>query len=154
MRYEVAMSDPTKLPKFVDATTYMEVMNGIAADSRLTLPFSQERIRLTRSKYDPDLYPNVDWIDAITKDYAYTQRVNVNVNGGSPVLRYNVTASVYNEHGIMERDRSQSWDGSTRLARYDVRSSVDEDGTTSKTSSTWLSTPRRSFIRPGIPTER
>ncbi len=127
MRYEVAMSEPTKLPKFVDATTYMEVMNGIAADSRLTLPFSQERIRLTRSKYDPDLYPNVDWIDAITKDYAYNQRVNVNVNGGSPVLRYNVTASVYNEHGIMERDRSQSWDGSTRLTRYNVRSNVDVD---------------------------
>lgn len=117
LRYEVAMSEPTKLPEFVDATTYMEVMNAIASDSRITLPFSQKQIGLTKSRYDTDLYPDVDWIDAITKKHAWNQRVNVNVNGGSPVLRYNVTASVYNERGIMERDDSQSWDGSTKLTR-------------------------------------
>lgn len=127
LRYEVAMSEPTKLPEFVDATTYMEVMNTIASDSRITLPFSQKQIGLTKSRYDTDLYPDVDWIDAITKKHAWNQRVNVNVNGGSPVLRYNVTASVYNERGIMERDDSQSWDGSTKLTRYNVRSNVDVD---------------------------
>ena len=127
LRYEVAMSEPTKLPEFVDATTYMEVMNAIASDSRITLPFSQKQIGLTKSRYDTDLYPDVDWIDAITKKHAWNQRVNVNVNGGSPVLRYNVTASVYNERGIMERDDSQSWDGSTKLTRYNVRSNVDVD---------------------------
>lgn len=78
------MSEPTKLPEFVDATTYMEVMNAIASDSRITLPFSQKQIGLTKSRYDTDLYPDVDWIDAITKKHAWNQRVNVNVNGGSP----------------------------------------------------------------------
>ena len=127
-RYEVAVSGPTKLPEFVDAVTYMEVMNGIASDSgRSSLPFSQERIRLTASEYDPELYPDVNWIDAVTRKNAWNQRVNVNVNGGSPVLRYNVTASVYNEHGIMESDKSQEWDGSTRLTRYNLRSNVDVD---------------------------
>ena len=127
VRYEAAMSEPTKLPRFVDAATYMEVMNAIASDSRISLPFSERQIRLTRTQYDPELYPDVDWIDALTKDCAWNQRVNVNVNGGSPTLRYNVTASVFNESGIMERDRSQSWDSSTRLTRYNVRTNVDID---------------------------
>lgn len=128
VRYEAAISEPTKLPEFVDAATYMEVMNGIASDSRMSsLPFSSEKIRLTETGYDPELYPDVNWIDAVTKDYAWNQRVNVNVNGGSPILRYNVTASVYNEHGIMERDRSQEWNGSTYLTRYNLRSNVDVD---------------------------
>ena len=127
VRYEAAMSEPTRLPSFVDAATYMEVMNGIAMDSDIAQPFSPTRIRLTRTGYDPDLYPDVDWIDAVTKDFAYNQRINVNVNGGSPVLRYNITASVYNENGIMERDKTQSWDGSTRLTRYNIRTNVDVD---------------------------
>ena len=128
MRYEAALSEPTKLPEFVDAATYMEIMNGIAHDSGLSaLPFSSKTIALTRSGYDTDLYPDINWIDAVTKDYAWNQRINVNVNGGSPTLRYNITASVFNEHGIMERDKTQEWNGATRLTRYNIRSNVDVD---------------------------
>ena len=128
VRYEAAMSEPTKLPSFIGAADFMEVMNGIASDSGYTiLPYSEKQIRLTRSRYDTDLYPDVDWIDAITNDYAYNQRVNVNVNGGSPVLRYNITTSIFNENGIMATDKSQSWDGRTALTRYNIRSNVDVD---------------------------
>ncbi|MDC2624420.1 SusC/RagA family TonB-linked outer membrane protein [Bacteroides ovatus] len=130
LRVETALSEPTKLPKFVDAATYMEVMNYIAGDAGKTqdqYPFTQDRINKTRSGYDPDLYPNVNWIDEITRDYASNQRVNLSVNGGSELLRYSLVASIYNEKGIMERDKSQSWNGSTRLTRYNVRSNVDVD---------------------------
>lgn len=128
VRYEAAMSEPTKLPSFIGAADFMEVMNGIASDSGFTiLPYTDKQIKLTRSQYDPDLYPDVDWIDAITNDYAYNQRVNVNVNGGSPVLRYNITTSIFNENGIMATDKNQSWDGKTALTRYNIRSNVDVD---------------------------
>lgn len=128
VRYEAAMSEPTQLPDFIGAADYMEVMNGIASDSGYkTLPYTTKQIRLTRSQYDADLYPDVDWIDAITNDYAYNQRINVSVNGGSPVLRYNITTSVFNEKGIMAVDDTQNWDGSTHLTRYNIRSNVDVD---------------------------
>ncbi|WP_242034442.1 TonB-dependent receptor [Dysgonomonas sp. BGC7] len=130
LRVETALSEPTKLPNFVDAATYMDVMNSIAADAGKTedkYPFTQDRINKTRSGYDPDLYPNINWIDAITRDYASNQRVNLGINGGSEILRYSLVASVFNEKGIMERDRTQSWDGSTKLTRYNVRSNVDVD---------------------------
>lgn len=130
LRIETALSEPTKLPNFVDAATYMDVMNSIAADAGKTedkYPFTQDRINKTRSGYDADLYPNINWIDAITRDYASNQRVNLGINGGSEILRYSLVASVFNEKGIMERDRTQSWDGSTKLTRYNVRSNVDVD---------------------------
>lgn len=130
VRVETALSEPTKLPNFIDAASYMEVMNSIAMDTdniNPKLPFSQDQINKTRSGYDPDLYPNVNWIDAITRDFASNQRVNLGVNGGSDILRYSLVASVFNERGIMENDSKQSWDGSTRLTRYNVRSNVDVD---------------------------
>lgn len=128
IRYEAAISQPTKLPEFVDAPTYMTIMNDIAKDAGKTvLPFTAEQISKTRSGYDPELYADVNWIDAITKDYASNQRVNVDVNGGSEILRYSLVASVFNEKGIMERDSQQSWDGSTKLTRYNVRTNVDVD---------------------------
>lgn len=132
VRFESAMSQPTQLPDFVDAATYMEIMNSIALDSGTSadkLPFAENRINKTRSKYDPDLYPNVNWIDAITKSHASNNRVNIGVNGGSNVLRYSLVASIFHENGIMERDKRQSWDSSTRLTRYNVRSNVDVDVT-------------------------
>ena len=56
VRYEAAMSEPTKLPDFLGAADYMEVMNGIASDSGYSnLPYSPNHINLTRSQYDSDL---------------------------------------------------------------------------------------------------
>jgi TonB-linked SusC/RagA family outer membrane protein len=124
---ESAITQPTRLPEFVDGATYMEVINSIATESG-ALPlsrYSAEQIENTRLQTDPDLYPDVNWIDAITKDFATNTRVTMDVNGGTERLRYSLVAAYYGEQGIMDRDKSQEWNSSLRLNRYNVRSSVD-----------------------------
>lgn len=121
-RIEHAISSPTKLPKFLDAPEYMEFMNTLSADM-----FSQEQIEKTRSEYDPDLYPNVNWLDAVTKDYAYSTRANITVSGGTNILRYSLTTSIFNEQGIMEVDNRLPYDTSKKLTRYNMRANVDLD---------------------------
>lgn len=79
---EHSINQPTKFPDFLDAPDYMTLLNQLAAQDGAILPFDQTRIDRTRSGYDPDLYPNVNWIDAITKDYAYTTKGNLEVSGG------------------------------------------------------------------------
>ena len=74
---------------------------------------------------DPDLYPSVNWLDAVTKNHASNRRANLTVSGGSDILRYALVASYYGEQGIFERDKSQTWDSSTRLNKYNMRSNVD-----------------------------
>jgi TonB-linked SusC/RagA family outer membrane protein len=122
---ETAMTQPTQLPEFVDGATYMEVMNSIAAESNTLPRYSAEQIENTRLQTDPDLYPDVNWMDAVTKDFATNTRVTFDVNGGTERLRYSLVASYYGEQGIMDRDKRQEWNSSLRLNRYNVRSNVD-----------------------------
>lgn len=89
--------------------------------------FTKEQILKTYYGYDKDLYPNVDWVDAITKDYATSTRANLTVSGGTEILRYSLTASLYHENGIMASDKSLPYDTQSKLNRYNIRANVDLD---------------------------
>ncbi|WP_348822198.1 SusC/RagA family TonB-linked outer membrane protein [Flavobacterium aestuarii] len=121
LRTEYSIQEPTKLPRFIGAAPYMSLLNELSG----TELYSADRIAKTANGYDPDLYPDVNWVDAITKDYAYTSRTNLNIAGGSDILRYALTASYYSENGILSADKSLSYDTETRLNRANIRSNVD-----------------------------
>lgn len=100
---EHTINTPTQFPEFLNAPDYMTLMNQTAsADGIYPLPFTQLQIDRTRSGYDPDLYPDVNWVDVITKDYAYNSRANLDISGGSDFLRYSIVASYFKETGILE----------------------------------------------------
>lgn len=128
LRTEYAVSMPTRLPKYVDAVKYMEVMNDIVRMNEgpdAVLPYDDERIEKTMNGYDPELYPNTDWLDLITKDFATSSRTNVTISGGTEILRYSLVGSYLNEQGIIVRDPNQEWDSGVHLNRYNLRSNVD-----------------------------
>lgn len=124
-RVEHAITQPTQLPSFINAADHMQLLNDLAAEENKVPYYEQKRIDLTRQGYDPELYPDVNWIDAISKDQANNTRVNMNVNGGTEMLRYNLTGAVYSEDGIMKKDKSLTYDTSTGLTRFNLRSNVD-----------------------------
>ncbi len=59
------------------------------------------------------------------KDHASNQRVTVDISGGTEILRYSFVAAAYNERGILNVTKSDEWDPSIKLQRYNVRSNVD-----------------------------
>ena len=124
VKAEFAGTQPVKLPDYIGAADYMQLLDDIRVDQGMT-PMYTDRIAKTRSGYDPDLYPDVDWIDAITKDWASNQRITAEVSGGNNILTYSLVAAFYNEQGILTRDPSREWDPSIKLQRYNVRSNVD-----------------------------
>lgn len=125
IHYEQGFTRPVKLPGFIGSTDYLSLMNELSQDGGGSVVYSPELIEKYWTNADPELYPNVDWLDAITKDHASNQRANLTVTGGSDVLRYALVASYYGERGIFERDKSQTWDSSTKLNKYNMRSNVD-----------------------------
>ena len=124
-RFEQGSTSPIQLPEFIGAADYLEVMNSIRAERGETPLYSQDRIDNIRTGADPDLYPDVNWLDAVLKDQASNTRANLSVNGGSEILRYSLVTSLFREGGIIERDENQAWDSSSKLNRYNVRSNVD-----------------------------
>jgi TonB-linked SusC/RagA family outer membrane protein len=128
VRYEKGFTQPVKLPEFLGAADYLQLRNSIAQDEgRLTLPHQQRTIDRIRSGYDKDLYPDVDWLDEITRDYGTNDRFNITASGGSAMLRYAIVGSYYGEKGILARDTRNGWDSSIKVDKYNLRSNVDLD---------------------------
>ena len=126
IKAEMAGTAPVKLPEYIGAADFMQLIDDTLVDTGAS-PMYTQNIARTRTNYDPDLYPDVNWIKAISKDYASNQRVTAEFSGGTDVLRYSFVAAAFNEQGILTRDPNKEWDPSIRLQRYNVRSNVDLD---------------------------
>lgn len=123
---EQGFTQPTKLPDYIGSADYLSLMDELYMDAGNPNPlYGKERIDNYRNHTDPELYPDVNWLDAVSKDMASNTRGDLTITGGSDILRYALVASYYGEHGIFVRDKSNDWDSSTRLNKYNIRSNVD-----------------------------
>ncbi|WP_081852617.1 TonB-dependent receptor [Prevotella sp. 10(H)] len=125
VHFEQGFTKPVKLPKYIGSADYLSLVDEIRADNGEAPLYGPELIAKYRDRVDPELYPDVNWVDAISKDHASNHRANITVSGGSNTLRYAVVGSYYGENGILVRDKSLSWDPSLRLNKYNLRSNVD-----------------------------
>ncbi|MDR2037987.1 MAG: TonB-dependent receptor [Bacteroidales bacterium] len=125
-RAEFGILSPTKMPKMANAEQYMDLYNDVYREINGVDFYTPELRAKYLSGEDPDLYPNVDWLGVIYKDVATSQRVNVNVTGGSTNIRYYVAGSYYNENGIYDADKGD-YNPSMRWSKYNFRSNVDID---------------------------
>ena len=125
VRFEHSFTQPIKIPDYIGSVKYLELINEMYAEQGRA-PFASEATLLNyKNQTDPELYPDVNWWDIISKDHADNTKANVSVNGGTDILRYALVAGYYNENGIIERDKNQEWDSSLKVSRYTVRSNVD-----------------------------
>lgn len=116
----------TQLPDYIGSVDYLSLMDELYMDAGNPNPlYGEEMINNYRNNVDPELYPNVNWLDAVSKDMASNTRGDLTITGGSDILRYALVASYYGERGIFVRDESKDWDSSTRLNKYNIRSNVD-----------------------------
>ena len=131
VRFEHALSQPVRIPQYVGSVKYLELVNEMYSQDGIAPYVSEATLRNYRDKTDPELYPDVNWWDVISKDHADNTRATLSVNGGSNVLRYALVAGYYNENGILARDKTKAWDSSLKVDRYTVRSNVNINITSS-----------------------
>lgn len=116
------MTSPTKMPKFVNSAQWAELYNEATGTSY----YSDEVIDKYRTGEDPDLFPNVNWIDELYNDYAANQRINVNISGGGEVSSYYIAGSYYNESSIF-KDAGDVYDYNTSINydKFNFRANLD-----------------------------
>jgi TonB-linked SusC/RagA family outer membrane protein len=120
-RSEVGITAPTQMPQFVDAAQFAELYN----EARGSDFYSQDIIDTYRNHSDPDLYPNVDWLDALYSGRAAYQRYNLNVSGGTERVRYFVSGSFYDEEGMYRENDLAQYNSNINFQRYNFRSNID-----------------------------
>ena len=125
IKAETGFTNFTKVPEMLSGVDYMMLYNESRRNSGLSEVYSREQILKTESGLDPYLYPNVDWIDKIYKNVSSVSNVNLNISGGSDLVRYYLSASFYNQGGQYNVKKENGHDPNLNYKRYDFRSNVD-----------------------------
>ncbi len=149
---EYGLTQPVQLPRLANTEQWIDYYNELYVDAGSTPVIDDYQREMYLSGADPDLYPSVDWVKTIFKNMASTEKVNVNVTGGTKGVRYYVGASYYMEDGIFNvvKDKEYSkYDNQIRYDRFNFRSNVDIDITKSTTMAISLSTQYYTKTSPG-----
>ncbi len=138
--YFQGISQFTKSPKLIDGVDYMNLANEAkltefvrgGSAGTFTPQYSQTTINRTASGENPVLYPNVDWLDAIFKNWGQNRTATANLSGGVNNARYYVSLGYYDENGLFKTDKNQTYDATQSFARYNVSANLNWDitGTT------------------------
>lgn len=138
IRVEQGFTSPTKRLKFVDAATRAELFNEAIDNSKGSAAnkYTATEIKGMRSQSDPELYPDVDWQEALMKDITYSQKLSVNFSGGGKFARYFTAVSFFNQDGQYKvNPGSYDWVSpdmgkfgkNVSYKRYNFRTNVDMD---------------------------
>ena len=122
VRTEFGFTSPTKRPKMLDSARWAELYNEASS----TKYYSDEVMQKYREHSDPDLYPDVDWFDALFDDMAENQRVNLSITGGGDIVKYYVSGSFYNESSICKNAGNiYGYDSSINYNKFNFRANID-----------------------------
>ena len=132
-KVETTYNTRTFTPEYADGYRYAQLLNEARITRNQSPQFSDDELFAIKHHLDPDLLPNVDWMDAILRDGAMSYRASINLNGGGTNARYYVSASYIDEQGMYKTDESLKKDYNTNAnaRRWNYRMNADIDITKS-----------------------
>ena len=130
------MKIPSKLPDKLDSydgliarNTAVEHELNLAPDnfSRYMKPMSFiENYRNQTTIEQMERYPNIDWQDALFKDYTMSYNANVNVAGGTKFVKYYAAVDFVSEGDLYRKFPSgRNYDTGYDYKRFNIRSNLD-----------------------------
>lgn len=133
---------PNGVPQFCDSYTHATLFNmSQLNDDPLNVPlFSETAVEAFRTNSDPIIYPNTDFVDYILKPVAFQTQQNINISGGTEIVKYFVSLGYLKQNGLFK-----TFDTDTRTNnsydRYNFRTNLDLNAT--KTTKISLTTGGR-----------
>ncbi|MFY9117810.1 MAG: SusC/RagA family TonB-linked outer membrane protein, partial [Dysgonamonadaceae bacterium] len=103
---EYTWTTRTRTPKFVDGLTYASMANEARTTRNQKAVYTDQELMMIDEQLDPDIYPNVNWMDLLLKDGAPTYRASVNMRGGGSKARYYLSGSFLDEGGMYHVDKA------------------------------------------------
>ncbi|TKC07977.1 TonB-dependent receptor [Pedobacter polaris] len=123
--YNEGLSTFTRHPEALDGVTYMNLANEALTGRGQAAKYSQDYINRTASGVDPLVYPNVNWMEELFKDYSHIRRANLNASGGVDNAQYYVSLAYYNEGGFLKTSDLASYNSAMDYKRYNFTSNLN-----------------------------
>ena len=129
----------TMIPDYISSYTTMSMLN-IAYMNMGTFQSLQpqsvlEQYRNPSTPLNSIRYPNVNWFNEVTREFAPTINANFNVSGGTNFVKYFCSLGYYNEGSFFNAIKDGFYDLNYRYNRFNYRTNVDFQLTKSTTLS-------------------
>lgn len=128
---QYSIVQPTRMPELMSSYDYMNIWNeaiwnekGNPNKETFTQDVSPEILEKYRMGSDPDLYPNVNWMDLLSNQ-TQSSRYTVNLRGGSDRAQFFVSGAYYQEDGIFKSNPMDQYNANIGVQRFNLRSNVD-----------------------------
>jgi TonB-linked SusC/RagA family outer membrane protein len=125
-RSEYTWTTRTRTPEFADGLTYASMANEARTTRNQKAVYTNQELMMISEQLDPDIYPNVNWMNLLLKDGAPTYRASVSVKGGGSKARYYLSGSFLDEGGMYHVDKTmKEYDTNANYQRYNYRLNID-----------------------------
>src|SRR5690606_9846756 len=124
---QTSFSQPTQMPKYLDAYNYALLYNEamLNDDPNTTVRYSPTALEAYRSGSDPVMYPNNNWVDLFMTDYSIQTRNNINIGGGNERSRFYISANHFSSNGLLKVDPEvNTYNTNTRINSFNIHGNV------------------------------
>lgn len=140
---------PVKQLKRMNALGYATHYNAARVNDGQSPFYSDHYLSQYRNEVNSELYPDVDWVDEMLKKSSWMQRYNLNMHGGSQKVRYFFNAGYLTQNGFYKTDNENKYSTNNNVDRFNLRSNVEFDITSSTLLSLDLYGLHETQNRPG-----
>ena len=126
---EQAWQSPTRLPDMVSAYDYALLRNQVETQNNREPIYNDYALERYRLGDQQALYPTRDFVNEFIRDYSPLQKMNVNISGGTDIMRYFTTVGYLYQEGVFETEKFQEYDydPQSKANRVNFRSNFDID---------------------------
>lgn len=114
----LSIKEATYKPKILNSYWYAMLENEAIFNEnpKATPKYSAEILEMYKNQTNPDYYPNTNWYDLVTNDYAPITRHAITISGGDKVRHSTTLSYMYNENFTEQQNN-----------RFNVFSNVNAD---------------------------
>ena len=106
-RASVKLSHIKKLPEYLSSYDYARLANEARAMSGEADLYTPIQLDIIKNNLDPELYPNVNWVDEIMKKNSLQENYYASARGGGDVAQYFVSVGYRHEGAAYRQKENQ-----------------------------------------------
>lgn len=129
----VGLQQPTRNLEMADSYTFANLFNERNRNDNMPETFDAYTLERFRLGDSPILYPSINWRDYLMKNTSLQTQHNLNISGGTKDVRYFISVGFLWQDGLLKQFDTLDYNNNYNYTRYNYRSNLDFDLTSSTT---------------------